>query len=187
MIYTLPSSFHPYWRNGLGGTGYQGKFLFNKTAKNHITCDDKLFNDVLVEKGINTTLYTQAVNSPYVNLLDLGFFRAIQSFNDAAPNNEEELIEAVSAVYDKYPFHKINQTWLTLQCCFNQIIMHHGDNDYNIDHIGKEQLEQNGNLPDVVDVVDVVEDTENICNYNIAHNDESENDNMDDGNTITYT
>ena len=116
--------------------------------------------------------------------MDLGFFRAIQSFNDAAPKNKKELIEAVSAVYDKYPHHKINRTCLTLQCCFNQIIMHHGNNDYNIDHIGKEQLEQNGNL---LDVMDVVEDVENICNYNLADDDESENDIMDDENTMIPT
>ena len=33
MIYSSPSSFHLYWRNDLGGTGYQGKYLFNKTEK----------------------------------------------------------------------------------------------------------------------------------------------------------
>ena len=139
---------------------------------------------MLVEKGINVTLYTQAVNSPDVNLLDLGFFRAIQSFNNTAPKNQEDLIEVVSAAYDKYPHHKIKWTWLTIQCCFNQIIMHHGDNNYNIDHIGKEQLERNRNLKDVMDVV---EDMEDICNYNITDNDESENDDMDDGNTISCT
>ena len=109
-------------------------------------------------------------------------FRAIQSFNDAAPKNKEELIEVVSVAYNKYPHHKINQTWLTLQCCFNQITTHHGDNDYNIDHIGKEQLERNGNL---LDIMDVVEDAANICNYNLADNDQSKNDDMDDENTIT--
>ena len=46
--------------------------------------------------------------SPDVNLLDLGIFRAIQSFNDTAPRNKEELIEVVSVAYDKYPCHKIN-------------------------------------------------------------------------------
>ena len=116
-------------------------FTQQDRAKNHSSCEDKLFNNALVDNGINATLYTQAVNSPDVNLLDYGIFRAIQSFNDTAPKNEKELIEAVSEAYNKYPWHKINQTWLTLQCCFNQIIMHHGDNDYNIDHIGKEQLE----------------------------------------------
>ena len=60
-------------------------FVQQDGAKNHISWDGKLFNDALVETGINATLYTQAVNSPDVNLLDLGFFRAIQSFNNAAP------------------------------------------------------------------------------------------------------
>ena len=47
--------------------------------------------------------------------------------------------------------------WLTLQSCFNQIILHHVDNDYSIEHILKEKLEWAGQLPDVLDAVD--EDT----------------------------
>ena len=89
-------------------------FIQQDGARNHISCNDNIFNYALVENGINAILYTQAANSPDVNLLDLGFFRAIQSFNDAAPKNEEELIEAVSVAYDKYPHHQINLTWLTL-------------------------------------------------------------------------
>ena len=55
-----------------------------------------MFNHTLTEKSINAKLYMQAANSPDVNLLYLGFFRAIQSFNNATPKNEEELIESVS-------------------------------------------------------------------------------------------
>ena len=62
----------------------------------------------LVENGINATLYTQAANSPDVSLLDLAFFRAIQSFNDSAPKNKKALIEVVGEVYDNYTCHKIN-------------------------------------------------------------------------------
>ena len=116
-------------------------FIQQDGAKNHIHEDDKLFNDALEENGVNAELYTQSANSPDVNLLDLGFFRAIQSFNDAAPRNEEELIKAVGEAYDNYPKEKINWTWSTLQCGFNQIITHHGDNDYNINHIAKQKLE----------------------------------------------
>ena len=68
-------------------------FTQQDRAKNHSSCEDKLFNNALVDNGINATLYTQAVNSPDVNLLDYGIFRAIQSFNDTAPKNEKELIE----------------------------------------------------------------------------------------------
>ena len=52
--------------------------------------------------------------------------------------------------------------WLTLQSCFNQIILHHGDNDYSIEHILKAKLEWAGQLMDVLDVVD--EDTYQMDN-----------------------
>ena len=57
------------------------------------------------------------------------------------PKNEEELIHVISAGYDNYPQEKLNHTWLTLQSVFNQIILIHGDNDYNIEHLSKEKLE----------------------------------------------
>ena len=66
-----------------------------------------------MEQGINAKLYMQAANSPDVNLLDLGLFRGIQSFNNTAPKTEEELIQAVSAAYDSYQQNKINHTQLT--------------------------------------------------------------------------
>ena len=47
--------------------------------------------------------------------------------------------------------------WLSQQSCFNQVILHHGDNDYSIEHILKEKLEWAGQLPDVLDVVDEVD------------------------------
>ena len=139
------------------GQAFKGNIYPTRWSKNHISEDDKVFKDTLMEKGINGKLYTQAANSPDINLLDLGVFRAIQSFNDTAPKNEEELIQLVSVAYESYPWNKINHTWLTLQCCFNQIIMHNADNNYNIDHISKEKLEHIGQLLDVMDVVEDVE------------------------------
>ena len=82
-------------------------FIQQDGAKNHIREDDKLFNDELEENGVNAVLYTQSTNSPDVNLLDLGFFGAIQSFNDAAPRNEEELIEAVGDAYENIQRRKL--------------------------------------------------------------------------------
>ena len=48
----------------------------------------------------------------------------------------------------------MNETWLTLQSVFNQIILCNGNNDYNIEHLSKEKLERTGQLPNVLDVVD---------------------------------
>ena len=63
-------------------------FIQQDSAKSHICEDDKEFNDALTEQDINAELYTQVANSPDMNLLDLGFFRAIQSFNDAMPKKQ---------------------------------------------------------------------------------------------------
>ena len=123
-------------------------------GKSHISTDDNEFKEALNAQEINAGLYTQAVNSPDVNLLDLGFFRAIWSFNDAAPKNKEELIQSVQEAYTNYPRKRLNCMWLTLHSVFNQIILCNGDNDYNIEHLSKEKLEQAGQLPNVLDVVD---------------------------------
>ena len=84
-------------------------------AKSHRSADNDEFNEALIDQNINAELYKQAANSPDVNLLDLGFFRAIQSFNDAAPKNEEQLIQSVHEVYKNYPRKRLNCTWLTLE------------------------------------------------------------------------
>ena len=129
-------------------------YMQQDSVKNHICEDDEQFNITLMEQVIDAKLYMRTPNSADVNLLDLGLFRAIQSFNNASPKNEEELIQLVTEAYDNYPQHKLNCTWLTLQSCFNQIILHHGDNDYSIEHISKAKLEWQGQLPDVLDVVE---------------------------------
>ena len=72
-------------------------------VKNHIHEDDEEFNNALMEQDIDAKLYMQTLNSPDVNLLDLGFFRAIQSFNDASPKNKEELVQLVTEAYGNYP------------------------------------------------------------------------------------
>ena len=43
-------------------------------AESHINTDDNEFKEALLDQEINAGLYTQAANSPDVNLLDLGFF-----------------------------------------------------------------------------------------------------------------
>ena len=78
-------------------------FVQQDSVKNHIHEDDKEFNNALMEQDIDAKLYMQTPNSPDVNLLDLGFFRAIQSFNNASPKNEEELIQSVTEPYENYP------------------------------------------------------------------------------------
>ena len=147
-------------------------------AKNHIHEDDEELNNALMEQEIDTKLYTQTLNSPVMNLLDLGFFQAIQSFNDASRKNEAKLIQSVQDAYENYPQHKLNRTWLTLQSCFNQIILHHGDNHYSIEHISKAKLEWQGQLLDVLDVVD-----DDVYKMNDEMNDKTNDENDDESNS----
>ena len=121
-------------------------------AKSHILEDDVEFKEAVDKIGLNLTVFTQSPNSPDTNILDLGFFRAIQSFNDDCPANEEELIKSVEKAYGEYPYCKLNHVWLTLQSCLNMIIENDGGNDYKILHIGKESLERRGLLLGVPDI-----------------------------------
>jgi hypothetical protein len=102
-------------------------------------------------------LVNQAANSPDTNLLDLGFFRAIQSFNDAAPMNEAELIAAVEQAYWTYPKERLNRAWLTLQSCFNRFLELCGDNHYKIPHVDKKKLQRRGELPVSLRVTELAE------------------------------
>ena len=77
-------------------------------AKSHILEDDVEFKEAVAEIGLNLTVFTQLPNSPDTNILDLGFFRAIQSFNNDCPANEEELIKLVEKAYGEYPYRKLN-------------------------------------------------------------------------------
>ena len=121
-------------------------------AKSHILEDDMEFKEAVDEIGLNLTVFTQSPNLPDTNILDLGFFRAIQSFNDDCPANEEELIKSVEKAYGEYPYRKLNHVWLTLQSCLDMIIENDGGNDYKIPHMGKESMERRGLLPPVLDV-----------------------------------
>ena len=90
----------------------------------------------------------QPPNSPDLNILDLGLFRALQSrqFRET-PTTLTELITATKKVYDDFPSYLVNNVWLTLQVVMNDIIDCDGDNHYKIKHVNKKKLEAKGLLP----------------------------------------
>ena len=89
------------------------------------------------------------------NINDLGFFRALQSmYHGYCPNDEKEIIQYVHKTYTEYDYNKINNIWLTLMGCYNEIIKCNGDNDYKIPHMGKERLRRRGELPTTIEVMD---------------------------------
>ena len=147
LIQKLLSAIKQKWPTNNGRI-----WLQQDGAKSHILDDDMEFKEAVDAIGLNLTVSTQSPNSPDTNILNLGFFRAIQSLNDDCPANEEELIKSVEKAYGEYSLRKLNHVWLTLQSCFNMIIENNGGNDYKIPHMGKESLERRGLLPKVLDV-----------------------------------
>jgi len=118
-------------------------------ATSHIKEDDAQFRAALEAANFNNLkVLTQPANSPDLNVLDLGFFNALQGYNNTVQaENSETLIKSVQASFQAYPHHKLNRVFLTLQSVMNEIIDIYGDNDYKLPHMGKEKMEREGTLP----------------------------------------
>ena len=65
----------------------------------HIYKDDAEFLAELEAKGFNVEVITQPANSPDTNLLDLGFFHAVQSANDEVAGGEGEMIQHIQQTF----------------------------------------------------------------------------------------
>ena len=125
-------------------------------ARAHFKHDHKPWLDYLKEMEEHLPwqieLFHQPPNSPDLNILDLGFFAALQSTCLGAPVNERQLIELVEEKYQAYPSKKINFVWLSHMQIMNCILQRRGDNDYKLPHMNKEQLWRERRLPLVIEV-----------------------------------
>ena len=85
-------------------------------ARPHIAPSDPEFLEAVSELGMNIELICQPPNSPDLNVLDLGFFNAIQGLqNKASPKNIDELVMAVEESFKHLHWKKLNNVFLTLQ------------------------------------------------------------------------
>ena len=92
---------------------------------------------------------TQPAKSPDFNVLDLSFFRALQSHQWSTPvaNNIDGLVAQVLAAFNTFETRKLDFAFLTLQYCMDDVLAIHGDNNYKIRHVGKESMLAAGTLP----------------------------------------
>lgn len=113
-------------------------------AKPHISIDDKAGK----RNGFNIRLTCQPPNSPDMNVLDLGFFRAIQTLqHQEAPKTIDELIDAVHLSFEQISSKSLNYVFLTLQQCMIEVMKVYGGNNYKVPHMKKNSLDMNNNLP----------------------------------------
>jgi len=83
-------------------------------ARTHINADDVEFFNAVHESGMTVSLVCQPPNSPDLNVLDLGFFRAIQALQSKeCAKSVEELVAAVEEAYKEFSVKKSNHIFLT--------------------------------------------------------------------------
>jgi hypothetical protein len=123
-------------------------FIQQDNAHTHIDVNDPAFVAAAQADGWDIRLTCQPPNSPNLNVLDLGFFAAIQAlFEKGTPNNIEQIVAKVEKAFCEYPADRANSIFLTQQGCMMEIMKHNGGQHYNIPHMKKKHLEMQGILP----------------------------------------
>ncbi|XP_019097494.1 PREDICTED: uncharacterized protein LOC109131248 [Camelina sativa] len=123
-------------------------FIQQDNARTHVDPRDEDFRAAGSRYGFDIRLMCQPPNSPDLNILDLGFFNAIQTLQHVvSPKTTEELVVAVQQSFDEYPSTQVNRIFLTLKSCMQEIMKVRGSNKYKIPHLKKSTLEREGNLP----------------------------------------
>ncbi|BAB09920.1 unnamed protein product [Arabidopsis thaliana] len=86
-----------------------GKTIFvqQDNARTHVDTRDAQFQAIASQFGFDIRLMCQPLNSPDLNILDLGFFNAIQSLqHNVCPTTVEELVSAAETSFDEYPANR---------------------------------------------------------------------------------
>jgi hypothetical protein len=123
-------------------------FIQQDNARTHIDINDEEFCRAASQDGFDIRLMYQPANSPDLNVLDLGYFRAIQSIQHTeSPNSVDELVKAVEHSFEIFSPVKSNRIFLSLQMCMIEIMKKRGSNRYKTPHLKKKSLERRGQLP----------------------------------------
>ncbi|XP_059281343.1 uncharacterized protein LOC132035041 [Lycium ferocissimum] len=102
-------------------------FIQQNNAIPHLSIDDFEFNEAARQDGFDIRLCFQPPNSPDLNVLDFGFFRAIQSLQHTmAPTNIDELISVVEKSFNEMEVERLKHMFLTLQSCMVEVMKDKG-------------------------------------------------------------
>ena len=105
-------------------------------AKPHLLKDDPDVMLACKRGGWDIRLRYQPPNSPDLNVLDLGYFRALQSVQYRSTCfNANQLIAAVNTAFDTMPANTLNSVFLTLQAVMELIMKHDGGNTFKLPHL----------------------------------------------------
>ncbi|XP_021848849.1 uncharacterized protein [Spinacia oleracea] len=116
-------------------------------ANPHIGAGDPQFLQEANIDGFTFIWQPQSPRSPDLNILDLGFFRSIQSlYEKKMPKDLDEMITDVEEAFDELHPKVLSNVWYSYQYVMQEIIKVKGGGNYVLPHVKKKQLEDAGNL-----------------------------------------
>ncbi|KAH9086159.1 hypothetical protein LEN26_020396 [Aphanomyces euteiches] len=120
-------------------------------ARPHVAAFDDDVSAACTDGEWNMIVRNQPPNSPDMNVLDFGFFRAIQSLQEYCHSRcMMEIIDAVNSAWRDVEARALSNNFLTLQACLQEVLKIEGDNKYKIPHMRKSSLLACGMLPEVL-------------------------------------
>lgn len=140
-------------------------YVQQDNCKVHVPADDPEVLAAGTSDGWKIIMRNQPPNSPDFNVLDLGYFKSIQTLQyEENISNIDQLLAAVENSFDKLSYTKLNDVFLTLQKVFECVMQCGGGNDYALPHIGKQKLRNCGALPLALECdSDIYEQTINLA------------------------
>ena len=124
-------------------------------ASPHIKDDDVDWRQAVDKCGVKVKIRNQPENSPDLNVLDLGYFNAIQSLQQQRRSTSiEELVENVQQSYNDLSINQLHNIWITWQLVMLRVIECDGDNTYVLPRKNRGVLERDGILKTTVVVGD---------------------------------
>ena len=122
-------------------------YIQQDNARSHVPVDDEDFIQASNESGFDIRLTFQPPNSPDLNVLDLGFFRAIQSLQQKeVTNSVDSLINAVERSFEAFSIRNSEKIFLTFQANMIEVMKSKGSNNHKLPHLGKD-MEYKDRLP----------------------------------------
>lgn len=89
-------------------------FTQQDNARTNIDCDDEDFLRVVSQNGFDIRMMCQPTNSPDLNILDFGFFSAIQPFQyKESPKSIDEFLLAFEKAFEEFSTVKSNRIFLS--------------------------------------------------------------------------
>ena len=123
-------------------------YIQQDIARTHILPSDPAFQAAVKKTGMDIKLMQQPANSPDMNVLDLAYFRSIQSLTlETAPKNLGDLIESVEDAFHIYPVDNLDKVFITLQSVLLEVTNARGENKYETPHMNKDKMLREGTLP----------------------------------------